>query len=106
VPLQVEDGKSLYRDVEAWRQQEGSVLIVSFGLFSNAVLGLARAKKGKQQQDDDNDADAEADDDAQVCGFEWCATTASWCGQVWRSCCVQMQFVAMEQQRIWIHAVS
>jgi hypothetical protein len=66
VSVQVEDGKSLYRDVETWRQHEGAVLILSFGLFSNAVLGLARAKKGKRQQDDDNDAEAEADDEPQV----------------------------------------
>jgi hypothetical protein len=39
-------------------REEGSVLIISYGLFSNAVLGKANRRQ-QQEEDDDGDGGAE-----------------------------------------------
>lgn len=51
---QVEKGKDLAELVPKWMKQEGSVLIISYKMFANAVLG-----RGSKKQRGGGGADAE-----------------------------------------------
>lgn len=46
--MQADKGSQLARLVPQWASQEGSVLIISYGIFTDAVLGKA-SKAAKQQ---------------------------------------------------------
>lgn len=55
---QVDAGADLKQKVPVWMEQNGSVLIVSYGVFTNAVLGRG-GKQQQQQQEENEDAQEE-----------------------------------------------
>lgn len=56
---QVDAGADLKQKVPVWMRQTGSVLIVSYGVFTNAVLGRGTGGKQQQQQEEEEDAQEE-----------------------------------------------
>jgi hypothetical protein len=71
-------GNTLKRDVDDWLSQEGSVLIISYGIFANAVLGDkkapapsgggAAAAAAAAGPGDDDDEDVEEGEQAEEVG--------------------------------------
>lgn len=63
-------GTDLRQLVPKWMDQDGSVLIVSFGVFSDAVLGRSRKAGGQQEaeqeEEEEGDEEPEAADEASL----------------------------------------